>query len=182
MSRRTQLTDAAIETLAARGMRGLTHRAVDRTARLPEGSTSYYFRTRLALLAAIVDRLAEATTGEFTDMPREFDTLAEATAARVHTWLKDGRSRQLARYEISLEATRRAELREILDTSRERIRGPVAAVFAAHEIPDPEARAQDFVAYVDGLLFDVIVGGRTPEPDLDELTSLVRRLLVSVAS
>jgi DNA-binding transcriptional regulator YbjK len=46
MSRRALIADAAISTLARDGMRGLTHRAVDRTAGLPEGSASYYFRTR----------------------------------------------------------------------------------------------------------------------------------------
>ena len=65
MSRRALIADAAISTLARDGMRGLTHRAVDRTAGLPEGSASYYFRTRQALLQATVERLAELTT---TDM------------------------------------------------------------------------------------------------------------------
>ena len=49
MSRRAEIADAAISTLARDGMRGLTHRAVDRAAGLPEGSASYYFRTRQAL-------------------------------------------------------------------------------------------------------------------------------------
>ncbi|SDL36900.1 hypothetical protein SAMN05421869_12541 [Nonomuraea jiangxiensis] len=40
----------AIRLLAAEGMRGLTHRAVDRAADLPDGSTPYYVRTRQALL------------------------------------------------------------------------------------------------------------------------------------
>ena len=43
MSRRALIADAAISTLARDGMRGLTHRAVDRAAGLPEGSASYYF-------------------------------------------------------------------------------------------------------------------------------------------
>ena len=57
MSRRTEIADAAITALATRGMRGLTHRAVDQTAGLPEGSSSYYYRTRQALLQAVVERL-----------------------------------------------------------------------------------------------------------------------------
>ena len=69
MTRRSDLADAAIETLAAAGMRGLTHRAVDRRALLPEGSTSYYFRTRQALLQAVVERLAELTTAEIPALP-----------------------------------------------------------------------------------------------------------------
>lgn len=40
-------------------MRGLTHRAVDERAGLPQGSTSNHARTRQALLEATVRRLAE---------------------------------------------------------------------------------------------------------------------------
>src|SRR5690349_2893472 len=47
--RKDVITDAAIQLVAEQGMRGLTHRAVDRRAGLPEGSTSAYFRTRKAL-------------------------------------------------------------------------------------------------------------------------------------
>ncbi|CAM5696803.1 Mycothiol-dependent maleylpyruvate isomerase metal-binding domain-containing protein OS=Streptomyces violarus OX=67380 GN=FHS41_000525 PE=4 SV=1 [Streptomyces violarus] len=48
--RRTVLADAAIGVLAEAGIRGLTHRAVDRAADLPAGTTSAYYRTRQALL------------------------------------------------------------------------------------------------------------------------------------
>ncbi|MFG2599082.1 TetR/AcrR family transcriptional regulator [Streptomyces sp. NPDC048462] len=53
------ITDAALGLLAERGMRGLTHRAVDERAGLPQGSTSNYARTRQSLLEATVRRLAE---------------------------------------------------------------------------------------------------------------------------
>lgn len=53
------ITDAALALLAERGMRGLTHRAVDQRAGLPQGSTSNYARTRQSLLEATVRRLAE---------------------------------------------------------------------------------------------------------------------------
>ena len=43
----------------ADGGRGLTHRAVDRRAGLPQGSTSNYFNTREALLEAALARLVE---------------------------------------------------------------------------------------------------------------------------
>lgn len=69
MTRRSDLVDAAIETLAAAGMRGLTHRAVDRVMGLPEGSTSYYFRTRQALLRAVGERLAELTVADIPAHP-----------------------------------------------------------------------------------------------------------------
>ncbi|MER6915841.1 TetR family transcriptional regulator [Streptomyces sp. NPDC000594] len=53
------IADTALELLAERGMRGLTHRAVDEAAGLPQGSASNHCRTRQALLEAAVRRLAE---------------------------------------------------------------------------------------------------------------------------
>ena len=57
--RRAEILDGALAVLAAQGMRGLTHRAVDAAAALPAGSTSYYFRSRGALVAGCVRRLLE---------------------------------------------------------------------------------------------------------------------------
>ncbi|HEY1174567.1 MAG TPA: TetR family transcriptional regulator, partial [Phytomonospora sp.] len=54
--RRGLVADAAIALLADKGTRGLTHRAVDEQAGLPQGSTSYYFRSREALLKGALDR------------------------------------------------------------------------------------------------------------------------------
>ncbi|MFF9571744.1 TetR/AcrR family transcriptional regulator [Streptomyces sp. NPDC014685] len=58
-SRAALIADAALALLAERGMRGLTHRAVDERAGLPQGSTSNHARTRQSLLEAAVRRLAE---------------------------------------------------------------------------------------------------------------------------
>ena len=41
--RRRQLLDAALHVIADEGLRGLTHRAVDRRAGLPEGTCSAFF-------------------------------------------------------------------------------------------------------------------------------------------
>ncbi|MBE1488113.1 TetR/AcrR family transcriptional regulator [Plantactinospora soyae] len=70
------ITDAAIELLAELGMRGLTHRAVDARAGLPLGSTSAYFRTRKALIEAVVRRLADLDRAdlEATELPTEEPT------------------------------------------------------------------------------------------------------------
>lgn len=57
--RRAVLADAGLRVLAREGPRGLTHRAVDKEARCPAGTTSNYFRTRDALLCALGDRIYE---------------------------------------------------------------------------------------------------------------------------
>jgi AcrR family transcriptional regulator len=176
MARRTELADAAITDLAREGMRGLTHRAVDRAAGLPEGSASYYFRTRQALLAAVVKRLAEIDAGEIPALPG--GDLADAAARLVQEWLTIGRDQQLARYELTLEATRRPELRAALVAAGARLRGMVAGLLASAGVAEPEPRAAEFVALVDGLVFDPFAGagGRDPE----RLRALIRALLTSI--
>lgn len=57
-SRRSIVAEAGIRIIANRGLRALTHRAVDAEAGLPLGSTSYHAKTRSALLELIVETLA----------------------------------------------------------------------------------------------------------------------------
>jgi AcrR family transcriptional regulator len=205
MSRRALIADAAISTLARDGMRGLTHRAVDRTAGLPEGSASYYFRTRQALLQATVERLAELTT---TDMlasaalvdsatlmdgaatvdsaavspppGQELSAFGALAAALVESWLTAGRERQLARYELSLEATRRPGLRQTLVTTGAAIRAVIAGRFAAAGVPEPHQRAADFAAFIDGLLFDQIAGAGNRELTARDVRAAIDTLLAGV--
>ena len=199
MSRRAEIADAAISTLARDGMRGLTHRAVDRAAGLPEGSASYYFRTRQALLQATVERLAELDSTDMppgTDMPpradmppstglpassgQDLDAFAATAARIVEGWLTSGRERQLARYELALEATRRPELRQALVASGATIRAMVASQFAAAGVRQPGQRAADFVAFLDGLLFDQIAGAGARELTSADLRAAIRALLAAV--
>jgi DNA-binding transcriptional regulator YbjK len=193
MSRRAEIADAAISTLARDGMRGLTHRAVDRAAGLPEGSASYYFRTRQALLQATVERLAELDSTDMppgTSMPpgtglpapsgQDLDAFAAAAARIVESWLTSGRERQLARYELALEATRRPELRQALVTSGATIRAMVASQFADAGVRQPGERAADFVAFLDGLLFDQIAGAGARELTSAHLRAAIRALLAAV--
>lgn len=53
------VNNAAIAILAGRGMRGLTHRAVDEAAGLPSGTTSNYAPTRAALIELSLARMTE---------------------------------------------------------------------------------------------------------------------------
>src|SRR5690606_41597660 len=98
-------------------MRGLTHRAVDRAAGVPEGSTSYYFRTRLALLIGVTERLLALDLADAAAAPPvagadlDLDTVADLATQIVTHWTGPGRERMLARYEIPLDSIRHPELR-----------------------------------------------------------------------
>jgi DNA-binding transcriptional regulator YbjK len=182
-SRRTRLADAAITTLAREGSRGLTHRAVDRTAGVPEGSTSYYFRTRLDLLRAIVRRMSELDTASMPTLAHaDGEQFEEALTAAVHGLVTEGRERQLARYELTLEATRRPELREALVADAVPIRDRLTGQLAALGVPDPGDRAQDLIVLLDGLLLSQLTAadGAPPPQSMAAVRGLVRRMLRAV--
>jgi DNA-binding transcriptional regulator YbjK len=181
MSRRTDIADAAIATLARDGMRGLTHRAVDRAAGLPEGSACYYYRTRQALLQATVQRLAELDAAEVPALPQQdLEAFADATAGLLQSWLTTGRQRQLARYELALEGTRRPELRTVLAAAGAGLRAMIADRFAAAGVAEPHDRADDFAALLDGLIFGQIAGPGTRQLTAADLRATIGGLLTAL--
>ncbi|MEV6717202.1 TetR family transcriptional regulator [Lentzea sp. NPDC051208] len=162
--RRDLITDAAIQLVAEQGMRGLTHRAVDRLAGLPEGSTSAYFRTRKALIEGFVERLANQ---EQRDIAPDPDDVAGSIARTLDSWLVE-RNRTLARYAAMLEATHHPELKSIMVHSP-REQATAIAKMLGHE--DPERAGAHFTAFLEGLLFYRLVGaGSTvgPAPGTEE--------------
>lgn len=180
LSARVELVaDTALALLAERGMRGLTHRAVDEAAGLPPGSTSNHARTRLALLETAVRRLAEREGSVLlpaelplarprTGPPPGPDALADVLSLALHRYLTRHRSLLISRYELALEATRRPELRAVYDAAGRRFREPLAAMMAAAGSADPERHALSLVAWSEGTLFSCAVGGdhaRTPSRD-----------------
>ncbi|MFI7448885.1 TetR/AcrR family transcriptional regulator [Nonomuraea sp. NPDC049714] len=180
MKRSEVVAEAAITLLAERGMRGLTHRAVDEAAGLPPGSTSNLARTRAALLELTLSRLTELEERVFAGAltaPAPGD-LPELMAQVLHVQLRDAR-RTLARYELALEATRRPELRAIYDQAGRRFRDPAVALLAAAGSTDPVRHARQVVAFGEGIMFDAIAGAGT-EPTLDELREAVRELLAGM--
>ncbi|MGE7467046.1 TetR/AcrR family transcriptional regulator [Brevundimonas sp. NPDC003935] len=182
MKRSEIVADTAITLLAERGMRGLTHRAVDEAAGLPPGSTSNLARTRAALLELTLSRLTElemrALALAYTSDSFELSDLPGVMAEALHIQLMD-RRRTLARYELALEATRRPELRKIYDEAGRGFRDPAVALLTAVGSRDPVRHARQLVAFGEGLMFDAIAGaGATPT--LDELIEAMRDLLAGM--
>jgi DNA-binding transcriptional regulator YbjK len=181
--RRHTIATTALKVLADQGLRGLTHRAVDTAAGLPPGSTSYYFRSRGALLEACVDALARQSLEDvdvLAPLVTAGDTAAlqDGVAGVLHRWLTTQRRRHLARFELSLEAVRRPELAQALHRGGSKIRGRLAAALAELGVEEPSERASWLVACVDGILFDRIAGANAAvEVDRAELDRLAARLM-----
>ena len=66
--------------VADEGLRGLTHRAVDRRAGFPEGTCSAYLRTRQALQVAVTQYVTAALTADVDRLAAELSELPEDCA------------------------------------------------------------------------------------------------------
>jgi DNA-binding transcriptional regulator YbjK len=182
-SRADLVADTALALLAERGMRGLTHRAVDEAAGLPLGSTSNVARTRQALLELAVRRHAEreARVLAMEEMPDPHggpDALAASLALAVHRSLTRNRALLIARYELALEATRRPGLRAFYDATGAVFKEQVAALLTAVGSSDPARHALSLTAWSDGLMFTCAAGSYSAQvPSLEEIRTGVRELL-----
>ncbi len=118
--RRRDLCDAAIRLLADDGAKGLSHLKVDRRAGVPDGTTSFYFRTRSALLRAVAERLAELDLADLQSVADSSDGRGDSPSpSRLsQVVIQAGSQPQLlrtrARYELTMQATRDPALAAIL--------------------------------------------------------------------
>nr|BFD93880.1 TetR/AcrR family transcriptional regulator [Kitasatospora sp. Xyl93] len=187
------IADAAIALIAERGLRGLTHRAVDEEAGLPAGSTSNLARTRAALLELALTRIAERETEDHPDLIAEppaaapptpaaaRDLLVRVGADLLHRALTSGRRLTVARLELALEATRRPELRVVYDRLGGRFADIAAALLAQCGSAEPTADARRLIRWCDGVLFNATAGsGHWNIPAPEELRDEVARYLAAL--
>ncbi|MFJ9442670.1 TetR/AcrR family transcriptional regulator [Kitasatospora sp. NPDC101235] len=191
--RPTLIADAAIALIAERGLRGLTHRAVDEEAGLPAGSTSNLARTRAALLELALTRIVRRETEDYPFLTVEppaaappspssaRDILVRVGAALLHQALTSGRRLTLARLELALEATRRPELRAVYDRLGGRFADIAAVLLAQCGSADPTADARRLIRWCDGVLFNATAGsGHWHVPAPEELRDEVARYLAAL--
>ncbi|MEV6137154.1 TetR family transcriptional regulator [Nocardia sp. NPDC051990] len=185
--RRAALVDAAIDVIATQGIRALTHRALDTALDLPGGSASYYFRTKRALIEAIADRIITRSRDDFTaaELVPSVSIDPEATAQAIASWLDrllvDRRNHLIVRHALIIDPLCDPELHRRLAHSlfsTERARD----LFHALGFPEPEATAADFVAVLEGVVFDRFAGARAHVPagtrdSVDQLAAVLSRYL-----
>lgn len=155
--RRREILSAAMTVLAQLGNRGLTHRAVDRQAGLPEGSSSAYFRTRDALIGAlgdfVADRLAadvHAMGARLASCPGDHERAVSEVSRLFSRWL-DEPDLLTARLELSVAATRDPALAERFRLWRDDLVEMVREVMTAAE-KEAAASAETLIAALDGVL------------------------------
>jgi len=180
--RRRDLCDAAIELLAADGARGLTHLRVDRHAGFADGTTSFYYQTRAALLRGAMDRVIELDIADFNSAlsaggDGEVDSLLSTLADQaMRTAVEPERSRARARFELMMIASRDPDLGVAFDGLMDQfVAISEAAVAQVQPAADQELiKEQAFavVTFLGGFLFRLAYG----LTDMDSAKSLEQYL------
>lgn len=157
--RRDRITEAAIEIIATRGVRAMTHTALDARLGLAKGSTSYYFRSRRALLESVVRRITERSRADFagSGLGATGETTPDGAARAVARWLDQLLAHRsahvVARYALAVELAGDPELHGELAVSLFS-RARAVQLCTALGVPDAQAAGADFVGLVEGLVFD----------------------------
>ena len=162
--------------LAAEGAKGLSHPKVDRYAQVPNGSTSFYFRTRSALLRATAERLAELDLADLMSVanPNESgDSLTSGRASRLATMVmlsaeEPRLTRTKARFELLLQANRDPDLAEAFRHNSEMFtelhRREIMSRSDSSDDPDPKVLDEQTAAtmsFVSGVHMSFIAGDRS---------------------
>ncbi|GAB2655350.1 TetR family transcriptional regulator [Prescottella soli] len=189
-SRRESICEAALDLAAEGGNHAVTHQAIDKHLGLAKGSTSYYFRTRDALVTAAVRRLAERSRAAFLDVhvPEgnpSAEGAAELIAGQLDRLLTGRRRDVLARYALAVDAAADEELRTAIGSclfSVDYATGLMGALGAS----DPRCAAHDLISLLEGLVFDLTYGSRSVAVDIADhpaarLRSTIRLWLGALA-
>ncbi|MCA2208494.1 TetR family transcriptional regulator [Nocardia rosealba] len=175
--RRERLADAALRLIDEIGLSQVTHRAVDKAADVPPGTTSNYFPTRAALYAAIARRILDQQSAAESRFPAGTSAspgqVAELLADAVDAGAGPARNRHLARFELSTEAARNPELAALMRELRAvTVRTRAAQIRTAYPHATDE-QVDAVVSLLTGVAFDRIALG---VPDTDT-AAIVRAVL-----
>ncbi|MFD4439637.1 TetR/AcrR family transcriptional regulator [Nocardia sp. NPDC058519] len=185
--RRAQIVTGAIELIATRGIRALTHRALDTQLALPPGSTSYYFRTRQALIEAVAAGITARSRADFVAAQKDSTSgqpLDPVQVARdIATWLDQllthRRHDLIARHALIIEVLSDPALHSGLAGSLFSL-DRATDLFDALGAADPRESAHDFLALLEGLVFDRFAGLRAGSAgNVDQLARPLAEFLTS---
>ncbi|GAT06275.1 TetR/AcrR family transcriptional regulator [Mycolicibacterium fortuitum] len=183
--RRRELCDAAITLLAREGIKGVTHLKVDRKAGVPDGTTSFYFRTSAALMRATANRIADLDLADLT----------AATGSGAHgdvrglarLVIRSGTGARLvrskARYELVMPSSRDANLAEAFSRNQERFlelhRSVVAGLCPADTDPALiDEKAYVLLTFISGLMLALARGDRTISSD-EQLYGIITAIVAA---
>jgi DNA-binding transcriptional regulator YbjK len=185
LSKRQQIIlEATIQLLAEQGLAGVTHRAVDAAAGLPQGSTSYYYSKKMALLEAAAHHLLDLVYEGGDEVRQTFADLIstgktdEATTFVAEDLLKcvdENQTLLLAYVELTLAGTRFNELKPLSNQLAEANRKQIAFFLKllTDSISDEEINM--CTGILDGIALSHI-SQQSPKPTTEQL----KRIFLSV--
>jgi DNA-binding transcriptional regulator YbjK len=185
-SRQEELLDAAIGVLGGQGVRALTHRAVDAAAGMPSGSSANYFKTRDALIGAVVERFAERDRIAWRAIagfvqPADAGELAAALIAYVRRALGPERPVTIARYGLFVEAAIRPALQDHLAASAAELRRWATQWLRGIGSTNPEGDCTAIMDYLDGLILHQLAFPGPPDTLAATIDRTVRTLCTTGA-
>ena len=181
-NRKETLLDAAIQVLGERGIRALTHRAVDAGAGVAAGSTANYFPTRESLLEAIVERVSALERSHFDEVAAEVCPATPAELGRAMAgWVREAtgarRALTLSRYAILVEAGHNAKIRHQLTETGGRVNAWFANWLRLIGSGDTDHDVHVLGNYITGLMLHQLA---IPDPGFDpadKITALLESLV-----
>jgi AcrR family transcriptional regulator len=156
----------------------LTHHKVDDEAGVARGSTSYYYRTRLALTEAVMERVVTLDMQDFAAVFADDAQPLASMAELIHDWLVEpALARTRARHELFLIASREptiaarvAQVRQVLtESTASAIKGLIG-----NTLSDSAAleAARTGMWLVNGLMFTAVRENKPPP-----IASAIQRIL-----
>jgi DNA-binding transcriptional regulator YbjK len=186
-NRRETLLDAAIQVLGQRGIRALTHRAVDAEAGVAAGSTANYFPTRESLLEAIVERVSALERDRFDEAAAEVCPATPAELGRaIAGWVREAagarRALTLSRHAILVEAGHNTRIRHQLAQTGSRVNAWFANWLRLIGSRDTGHDVHVLGNYITGLMLHQLA---IPDPEFDpadKITALLESLVQPAGS
>jgi AcrR family transcriptional regulator len=174
---RERLLTAAIELIREHGPAGLTQPRVAKAAGISQSHLTYYFPTRAALLAAVLERAAE---GQLAGMKHAFATVGRGPgklAAALGAALEQPQNSRLL-VSFALAADQDPQVRAIFESLARNMRAEIAAAMAKLDLPDdPQAVAMIHTIGTGLAVLNLALAGTSLQPNTAETIASLFKLL-----
>jgi len=178
--KRQQILDASVHVFGTGGAVAVTHRAVAKVAKVPLGSTTYYFTDRDDLLLQTMAHARQAESNRLhaivdsLDGPLSVDACVEVLTEMFFDKTVADPLYDLALFEMFMEATRNITVREEAREWSAMIGALVDRVLPPSDPALPrDAVVQIVACLVDGLMLEAVSNGELTVADLAERLKLV---------
>lgn len=184
-NRKDKILDGVIELIATRGLEGVTHRAVDQAVGLPQGSTTYYFPKKTALIIAAAEQLADQLGKDCDELQVGFAECVakqgmDAAIAYVGDYLvsyaDNSRHLFLARLELTVASTRNDEFSDLGDLLTEAARRPIEFFLKLISDGSTDVPVETCAGLIDGITL-MYATGQGPKPTTNQIAAVFRSIL-----